>query len=33
MVHSEVLEAAEIADGYSLACQAVALTPKASITY
>ncbi len=33
MAHNEVLEAADIADGYVLACQAVALTPKVSITY
>ncbi len=33
MAHNEVLEAADIADGYILACQAVALTPKVSITY
>ena len=33
MVHNEVLEAADIADGYILACQAVSLTPKVCITY
>jgi 3-ketosteroid 9alpha-monooxygenase subunit B len=33
MVHNEVLEAADIADGYILACQAVSLTPQVSITY
>ncbi len=33
MAHNEVLKAADIADGYVLACQAVALTPKVSITY
>jgi 3-ketosteroid 9alpha-monooxygenase subunit B len=33
MVHNEVLEAADIADGYILACQAVSLTPEVSITY
>ena len=33
MAHNEVLEAADIADGYILACQAVALTPEVSITY
>jgi 3-ketosteroid 9alpha-monooxygenase subunit B len=33
MAHNEVLEAADIADGYILACQAVALTPQVNITY
>ena len=33
MAHNEVLEAADIADGYILACQAVSLTPEISITY
>jgi len=33
MVHNQVLEAADIADGYILACQAVPLTPEVSITY
>ena len=33
MVHNEVLEAADIADGYILACQAVSLTPEVSIAY
>jgi 3-ketosteroid 9alpha-monooxygenase subunit B len=33
MVHNEVLEAADIADGYILACQAISLTPQVSITY
>jgi len=33
MVHNEVLEAADIADGYILACQAVSLTPEVCITY
>jgi 3-ketosteroid 9alpha-monooxygenase subunit B len=33
MVHNEVLEAADIADGYILACQAVSVTPEVSITY
>ncbi len=33
MVHNEVLEAADTADGYILACQAVSLTPKVCITY
>ena len=33
MAHNEVLEAADISGGYILACQAVALTPKVSITY
>jgi 3-ketosteroid 9alpha-monooxygenase subunit B len=33
MVHNEVLEAADLADGYILACQAVPLTPDVSITY
>ena len=30
---NEVLEAADIADGYILACQAIPLTPEVSITY
>jgi 3-ketosteroid 9alpha-monooxygenase subunit B len=33
MAHNEVLEAADIADGYILACQAVPLTPEVGITY
>jgi 3-ketosteroid 9alpha-monooxygenase subunit B len=33
MAHNEVLEAADIADGYILACQAVSLTPEVSIAY
>ena len=33
MAHNEVLEDADIADGYILACQALALTPEVSIAY
>jgi 3-ketosteroid 9alpha-monooxygenase subunit B len=33
MAHNEVLEVADLADGYILACQAVSLTPEVSITY
>ncbi len=33
MVHNEVLEPQDIADGYILACQAVPLTSRVSITY
>ena len=33
MAHNEVLEAADLADGYILACQAVSLTPEVCITY
>ena len=33
MAHNEVLEADDVADGYILACQSVALTPEVSITY
>jgi len=33
MAHNEVLEAADIADGYILACQSVPLTPEVSISY
>jgi 3-ketosteroid 9alpha-monooxygenase subunit B len=33
MVHNEVLEDSDLADGYILACQAVALTPEVSIDY
>jgi 3-ketosteroid 9alpha-monooxygenase subunit B len=33
MAHNEVLEAADLADGYILACQAVSLAPEVSITY
>jgi 3-ketosteroid 9alpha-monooxygenase subunit B len=33
MAHNEVLEAEDLAEGYILACQAVALTPEVSITY
>ncbi len=33
MAHNQVLEAADVADGYILACQAVPLTPEVGITY
>jgi 3-ketosteroid 9alpha-monooxygenase subunit B len=33
MAHNEVLEDADLADGYILACQAVPLTPDVSISY
>jgi 3-ketosteroid 9alpha-monooxygenase subunit B len=33
MTHNEVLEPADLADGYILACQSVPLTPDVSITY
>ena len=33
MAHNEVLEPADLADGYILACQAVSLTPEVRITY
>jgi 3-ketosteroid 9alpha-monooxygenase subunit B len=33
MAHNEVLEAEDLADGYILACQSLALTPEVSITY
>jgi 3-ketosteroid 9alpha-monooxygenase subunit B len=33
MAHNEVLEAEDLADGYILACQALALTPEVRITY
>ena len=33
MAHNEVLKAADTADSYILACQAVPLTPEVSITY
>ena len=33
MAHNEVLEPADLADGYILACQAVPLTPEVRITY
>ena len=33
MAHNEVLEDADLADGYILACQAVALTPQVGISY
>jgi len=33
MAHNEVLEAADIADGYILACQSLALTPEVRISY
>jgi 3-ketosteroid 9alpha-monooxygenase subunit B len=33
MAHNEVLEQADLDEGYILACQAVALTPEVSITY
>ncbi len=31
MAHNEVLEAADIAGGYILACQAVPLTPRSAL--
>ena len=33
MAHNEVLEEDDLAEGYILACQALALTPGVSITY
>jgi 3-ketosteroid 9alpha-monooxygenase subunit B len=33
MAHNEVLEDSDLADGYILACQAVAVTPEVSIDY
>jgi 3-ketosteroid 9alpha-monooxygenase subunit B len=33
MAHNEVLEAADLADGYILACQAMPLTPEVRVTY
>jgi 3-ketosteroid 9alpha-monooxygenase subunit B len=33
MAHNEVLEAADLAEGYILACQAVSLSPEVRITY
>lgn len=33
LAHNEVLEAQDLADGYILACQSVALTPEVSIDY
>jgi 3-ketosteroid 9alpha-monooxygenase subunit B len=33
MAHNEVLEAEDIAEGYILACQSLALTPEVSISY
>jgi 3-ketosteroid 9alpha-monooxygenase subunit B len=33
MVHNEVLEDADLADGYVLACQSVPLTPEVRVTY
>jgi 3-ketosteroid 9alpha-monooxygenase subunit B len=33
MAHNEVLEAADLADGYILACQAAPLTPEVRVTY
>ena len=33
MAHNEVLEEGDLAEGYILACQALALTPGVSITY
>ena len=33
MAHNEVLEEGDLAEGYVLACQALALTPRVSITY
>jgi 3-ketosteroid 9alpha-monooxygenase subunit B len=33
MAHNQVLEAEDLADGYILACQALALTPEVSISY
>jgi 3-ketosteroid 9alpha-monooxygenase subunit B len=33
MAHNEVLEAEDLAEGYILACQSLALTSEVSITY
>jgi 3-ketosteroid 9alpha-monooxygenase subunit B len=33
MAHNEVLEEEDVADGYILACQAVAASPAVSISY
>ena len=33
MVNNEVLDDADLADGYILACQSVPVTPEVSITY
>jgi len=33
MAHNEVLEEADLADGYVLACQAVPVTTEVRITY
>ena len=33
MANNEVLEDADLADGYILACQSVALTPDVSVSY
>jgi 3-ketosteroid 9alpha-monooxygenase subunit B len=33
MAHNEVLEAQDVAEGYILACQALALTPEVSVAY
>ncbi len=33
MAHNEVLEDENLADGYVLACQSVALTPEVSVSY
>ena len=33
MAHNEVLEQADLDEGYILACQSVALSPEVSITY
>src|SRR5580658_436150 len=33
MAHNEVLEEADLADGYILACQSIALTPEVTISY
>ena len=33
MLHNEVLEAEDLADGYVLACQSVPRTPAVAITY
>jgi 3-ketosteroid 9alpha-monooxygenase subunit B len=33
MAHNEVLEAADLTDGYILACQSVALTDRISVDY
>jgi 3-ketosteroid 9alpha-monooxygenase subunit B len=33
MASNEVLDSADLADGYILACQSVALSPEVSVTY